>query len=96
MKLTFFITLIALFCCSANAQNNNGQLDNIEELATKFTIPVTMPDGINLMTDVYLPILRDSLLVTVNIPLVGNQTIQLLPKGIQYIMKYLIMKSLII
>jgi predicted acyl esterase len=86
MRFTFFIFLISLFCISANAQNNNGQLDNIEELSTKFTIPVTMPDGINLMTDVYLPILRDSLLVTVNIPLVGNQTIQLLPKGVQYIM----------
>lgn len=86
MRLTLFMIFFVLFSYTVNAQNNNGQLDNIEELSTKFTIPVTMPDGIKLMTDVYLPILRDSLLVTVNIPIVGNQTIQILPKGIQYIM----------
>lgn len=69
-----------------NAQNNNGQLDDIRELSTKKTIPIEMPDGIKLMTDVYLPILQDSLLVEIDIPLVGRQRIQLLPKGVQYIM----------
>ena len=53
------------------AQNHNGQLDDLHELSTKQTIPITMPDGTRLMTDVYLPILQDSLLVEVDIPLVG-------------------------
>ena len=79
--------LFVLFVFSAlKAQNNNGQLDNIRELSTKFTIPITMPDGIDLMTDVYFPILQDCLLVDVNIPIVGTQRLQVLPKGIQFIM----------
>lgn len=79
--------LFVLFVFSAlKAQNNNGQLDNIRELSTKYTIPITMPDGIDLMTDVYFPILQDCLLVDVNIPIVGTQRLQVLPKGIQFIM----------
>jgi len=69
----------------AQVSNNNGQLDNIEELSTKFTIPITMPDGIRLMTDVYLPILRDSLLIDVDI-LGTTVPIQILKKGVQFIM----------
>ena len=87
MMRKLLYSLIALAAgFTVSAQNNNGQLDNIRELSTKFTIPVTMPDGINLMTDVYLPILQDCVLVDVDIPLVGVQRIQVLPKGIQYIM----------
>jgi predicted acyl esterase len=82
--LLFIFTITISF--GTWAQNNNGQLDNIEELSTKFTFPITMPDGINLMTDFYLPILRDCVLVDVNIPIVGTQRLMVLPKGVQYIM----------
>jgi predicted acyl esterase len=68
------------------SQSVNGTLDNIRELSTKYTIPVTMPDGINLMTDVYLPIMQDCVLVDVDIPLIGMQRIQVIPRGVQYIM----------
>lgn len=71
---------------SAQGVVPNGQLDNLEEMSTKYTFPITMPDGIQLMTDFYLPILRDSLMLNVNVPLVGNIPIQILPKNQQLIM----------
>lgn len=85
-RLLFSIFTLSILLSDTFAQNLNGQLDDITELSTKRTIPVVMPDGIKLMTDVYLPILQDSLLIDINIPLVGNQRIQLLPRGVQYIM----------
>lgn len=80
-----FIVTFSVNSLTAQVSNNNGQLDNLEELSTKFTIPITMPDGIELMTDVYLPILRDSLLVDVDI-LGTTVPIQILKKGVQFIM----------
>ena len=80
-----FIVTFSANSLIAQVSNNNGQLDNLEELSTKFTIPITMPDGIELMTDVYLPILRDSLLVDVDI-LGTTVPIQILKKGVQFIM----------
>jgi predicted acyl esterase len=65
--------------------NNNGKLDNPEELATKFTIPFVMPDGIKLMTDVFLPIVQDCLRVNVNIPNVGNADLEIIKKGTQIV-----------
>jgi predicted acyl esterase len=85
-QLSLSVLTSCILFCGASAQNLNGQLDDISELSTKQTIPITMPDGIKLMTDVYLPILRDSLMIDIDIPLVGNQRIQLLPRGVQYIM----------
>ena len=63
----------------------NGQIDDFSELVTKKTMPIVMPDGIQLMTDFYLPIMQDCVLVDVDIPLVGNRKIQLIPRGAQYI-----------
>jgi predicted acyl esterase len=80
-----FIVTFSANSLFAQVSNNNGQLDNLEELSTKFTIPITMPDGIELMTDVYLPILRDSLLIDVDI-LGTTVPIQILKKGVQFIM----------
>lgn len=34
------------------AQNNNGQLDQLEEFCTPIEVPFTMPDGIQLMTNI--------------------------------------------
>ncbi|MBM3161718.1 MAG: hypothetical protein FJZ66_10330, partial [Bacteroidetes bacterium] len=81
LVLSFLIPVLSL----AQVSNNNGQLDNLEELSTKYTIPVTMPDGINLMMDVYLPVLRDSLVI--NIDILGQSVpIEVLKKGVQFIM----------
>ncbi len=65
---------------------NNGKLDDLTELSTTYNVPFTMPDGVKLYTDIYMPILKDCLLVDVTIPVVNtNLTIQLLPKGMQLI-----------
>lgn len=85
-RIYYCLVAGSLMYTGVSGQNHNGQLDDLHELSTKQTIPITMPDGTKLMTDVYLPILQDSLLVDIDIPLVGNQRIQLLPRGIQYIM----------
>jgi predicted acyl esterase len=84
LLLPFFV----FFTLSVNSQNVNlnGQIDNFEELVTKKTIPIVMPDGIKLMTDFYLPIMQDCLMVNIDIPLIGGTTsIKLIPKGVQYI-----------
>lgn len=72
--------------------NLNGQIDDFSELCTKQTVQFTMPDGIKLETDVYLPILQDSLLVPIDIAipdLLGggtfNMNLQVLPRGKQII-----------
>ncbi|MBI2967687.1 MAG: T9SS type A sorting domain-containing protein [Bacteroidetes bacterium] len=59
-------TAVSMMFISALAfaqPNNNGQLDMTEEFTTKYTVPFTMPDGIKLMADVFLPIVRDCLMV---------------------------------
>jgi predicted acyl esterase len=58
--------------------NNNGKLDTITEFSTIISVPFTMPDGVILETDIYLPIISDS--VTADI---GAYTIELIPKGTQ-------------
>ena len=66
------------------AQSNNGSLDDISEFSTKQSIPIRMPGGIDLMTDVYLPITSDSLTFET---IVGTDTltIELIPKGTQLV-----------
>lgn len=62
--------------------NNNGKLDKVEEFTTVTTVPFTMPDGVELNTDLYLPITSDSL--TSDVTIAGsNYTIQIIPKGTQ-------------
>jgi predicted acyl esterase len=84
-RFTLSIFLGSIFYTFGQVSNNNGQLDNLEELSTKYTIPITMPDSIKLMMDVYLPILRDSLVI--NVDILGNTVpIEVLKKGVQFIM----------
>jgi predicted acyl esterase len=66
------------------AQNSNGKLDLVQEWAEKYTVPFTMPDGTQLMTDVYLPITQDSLSISYS-GFGENISIEIIPKGIQYI-----------
>ncbi|TAL62658.1 MAG: T9SS type A sorting domain-containing protein [Bacteroidetes bacterium] len=41
----------------------NGKFDNINELRTNTVVPFTMPDGVQLMSDISVPVVRDCLLV---------------------------------
>jgi predicted acyl esterase len=49
--------------------NVNGKIDAISEFSTRYTVPFTMPDGIKLSTDVFLPITQDCMLVEITLPL---------------------------
>jgi len=70
----------------------NGQIDDFTELTTVVTEEFVMPDGVKLMTDIYLPMLRDCLLVPVNIDIPsvlggGTQSfsLELIPRGKQFL-----------
>lgn len=71
------------------AQNNNGQLDMLEEFSVMETVPVAMPDGIKLKTDVFRPVTQDSQRVTIqlpDLPIIGTPdpvNLELIPKGVQ-------------
>lgn len=75
MKKFLLIVFVLLNLVSARAQTRlfpipgameipgpavNGKLDDITDFATRTQIPVPMPDGTHLMTDIFLPILQDS------------------------------------
>ncbi|HMV01738.1 MAG TPA: CocE/NonD family hydrolase [Chitinophagales bacterium] len=64
----------------------NGTLDDLTDFAQRVQVPFMMPDSTILYTDIYLPILQDSLTFDVTIPII-NQDIKLtvLGKGFQYI-----------
>lgn len=70
----------------------NGQIDELTELTTVITEEFTMPDGVKLMTDIYLPILRDCVIVPVvlDIPVPGVDPITfdltLLPRNKQLLL----------
>ncbi|MCP4443206.1 MAG: CocE/NonD family hydrolase [Aureispira sp.] len=84
IKVLLSSICILLCLTSSYGQNNNGMLDDISEFSTKQTVPIRMPGGIDLMTDIYLPITSDSLTVETTL---GSDTIevQLIPKGTQLI-----------
>ncbi|MDB5284500.1 MAG: hydrolase, CocE/NonD family, partial [Bacteroidota bacterium] len=82
---------LVLFNFSLKAQvPPNGKLDDITDFSSKITVPFVMPDGVKLMTDLYVPQLRDSMrlsLGTVNIlgTTVVTDTITFLHVGQQII-----------
>jgi hypothetical protein len=47
----------------------NGKIDNLLEFCTPFSEEFIMSDNVKLMTDVYLPVMRDCLLVPISINL---------------------------
>ncbi len=74
----------------------NGQMDHLLEFSTVYTEEFVMQDSIKLMTDVYLPITRDCLMVSLSIPMppeaeviFGSDPIEfdmeLIPRGHQYL-----------
>lgn len=83
-KILLFLPVIYFFGF-INAQNNNGTIDQLEELVQKQTIPITMPDGAKLYTDIFLPITGDSLVLNLPVPTLGNINLEIIPKGLQYI-----------
>ncbi len=62
-KFSALVLVLIALQFSIKAQVPNGQLDDIKEFSTKYTVPFVMPDGVKLFTDVYIPRLRDSLVV---------------------------------
>lgn len=89
------ITSLALAAVSMTSQAQpvlNGQIDDFTELTTVITEEFVMPDGVKLQTDIYLPILRDCVLVPVvlDIPIPGVDPItfdlELLPRNKQFLL----------
>jgi predicted acyl esterase len=56
---------------TTHSQAINGKLDDIKEFTTRLTVPFVMPDGIKLMTDVYVPRVRDSLVLPIDLGIGG-------------------------
>jgi predicted acyl esterase len=67
------------------SQHVNGIIDDPRDLTTGQTINFTMKDGTNLSTDIFLPITQDSMLMNLEIKGYGKSLIQIIPKGIQYL-----------
>lgn len=82
--LLFFSIGLLNFKQNSIAQNNNGTLDQLEELGTKLSVPVRLPGGPHIFTDLYLPITTDSL--TFGTTILGqNISLELIPKGTQIV-----------
>lgn len=82
----FFLGIIGI----AFTQQPNGQIDDISELTTKFNVPFIMPDKVKLYADIYMPITKDCVMITIDsLPLIGKLNPPLkatvLPIGAQYI-----------
>ena len=65
-KLLLLIATLGLVS-GVEAQNLNGQIDELSELTTVFNEKFVMPDGIELSTDIYMPIMQDCLIVPISI-----------------------------
>lgn len=93
-----FVLLLGMQMSTSRAQNIilNGKIDNLLEFSTVFTEEFVMHDSVKLMTDVYLPVMRDCLMVPVSIDIpsqlqaiFGNEPVEynleLIPRGTQYV-----------
>lgn len=62
----------------------NGQLDRLEDMVFRAQVPFTMPDGVKLQTDIYLPIFQDDM--SFDFDLLGYKfNVEVLKRGTQYI-----------
>ena len=93
MKKSLSPLLILIPALVFGQWQNNGKLDDISEFTTLVTVPIVVPDGIKLMTDLYLPVIQDDLSTEVNdtIPLLGfnmpvNGHLVIWEKGTQIVM----------
>lgn len=99
MKRVLLSLLIATSLVSSVRSQDvilNGQIDNLLEFCTPYTEEFVMSDSVKLMTDIYLPVMRDCLLVPISIEIpaeiqaiFGSDPIdfnlELIPRGTQYI-----------
>jgi len=99
-RVILSLVLIVSMLGSGRAQNAdlilNGQIDNLLEFSTVYSEAFIMHDSVKLMTDVYLPIMRDCLMVPVSIELPAelqalfgstpiDYNLELIPRGTQYV-----------
>lgn len=74
----------------------NGKIDNLLEFCTPYSEEFVMSDSVKLMTDIYLPVMRDCLIVPISLELpaelqaiFGSEPIaydlELIPRGTQYV-----------
>lgn len=87
LLLTLFFNL-PVFLFAQNGVNLNGTIDDLNEFSEMRTVPITMPDGTKLMTDLYRPITQDSLIVNIDLPTVfgtslGSADLEVIPRGVQ-------------
>ncbi|MCZ2392700.1 MAG: CocE/NonD family hydrolase [Chitinophagales bacterium] len=70
----------------SNDRPKNGTLDDLSDFSQRIEVPLKMPDGTVLKTDVFLPIFEDSMAFEFPVPVI-NKTIRLviIPRGSQYI-----------
>lgn len=62
----------------------NGTLDRLEDMIFRAQVPFKMPDGVNLQSDVYLPIFQDDM--SFDFDLLGqNFNIKLINRGTQFL-----------
>jgi predicted acyl esterase len=100
MMKRFLLSLIfaGTFFNASQAQDIilNGKIDNLLEFCTPYSEEFVMSDSVKLMTDIYLPVMRDCLLVPISIELpaqlqgiFGSEPIEydleLIPRGTQYV-----------
>lgn len=94
LSCSFYFFILSIFAITpSHAQNNNGLLDQIEELGTKLSLPIRAPGGVDIATDVYLPITTDSLVISTTI-LGQNISLEFIPKGTQIVVYPEIMDSI--
>lgn len=84
--LTFIILPWAIY--AQNGVNLNGTIDDLNEFSKMEQVPVVMPDGTTLMTDIYSQLTQDSLVVNIDLPALGpiqlgTQKLEVIPRGVQ-------------
>lgn len=63
----FLLFFFVFYSIITQSQTPNGKFDDIRNLSTRYTVQIPMSDGINLSTDIFLPITSDSLVFDVDI-----------------------------
>jgi len=96
-RILLSLVLVGSFFSSAKSQTVilNGKIDNLLEFCTPYSEEFIMSDSVKLMTDIYLPVMRDCLMVPISIDLPAelagifgssiDYNLELIPRGTQYI-----------
>src|SRR5680860_462184 len=85
MKNYLLFAAFLTFSVTVFTQNNNGVIDDVNELFSKETTYTLTKDGIKLATDIYIPVMQDCVVTDI---VFGPNTypIQLIPKYTQYVL----------